>query len=318
MPIGTITISLGTLERVSAENGGLVYTFQRGLPDRAVKGIVHQVNVAVPGNPVWDSVAAGNAAIADACSGPSPVRWVNNYYVSPDPFGQGYVLPAGCDFIPTIYGDVGCPFGSEFSSANLAAAVANSTTGELITFQEPNNATPPIGTNMTVARVVALWPQIRATGLRIGAPGMQVRIGQPIPTWFSDFVTALGSPDFDFIPVHLYGEVLTDAGGEINRFLTYIQSMHNTYNKPIWIREYGFIAFGALPSHPTDAQMMGWYGGTAGGLFRTLPWIERYAAFHSGPGKDSTASQFFNDGLYNTDGTVTPVGTYYKGLPLVG
>ena len=286
----------------------------RGLPDIAVKGAIFQFNTANPANPQWDNVAAGNAAWADAHGGSSPIRWTSNYYVEPDPLGLGYTLPAGLDFVPVIYGDIGCPYGSECSSANLAKAVANSTTGELITFMEPNNPTPPVGSNMTVARAAALWPSIRATGLRIGSPTMQWRTGQAIPTWFTDFMTAI-SNDVDFICIGIYGENLASPAASVTAIHTSLQLMRNAFpTKPIWLREFGLIDFSSLPSSPTDAQVTAFYGGMVA-LLRTRSYVERYGAYHIGPGKDSTSSGYNNIGFYNTNGSITATGTYYKGLP---
>src|ERR1044071_3675755 len=140
------------------------------------KGGAFQLEPLNPANQKWDSVAAANAAWADAAdssNGSLPIKWTYNYSVAPDPNGLGYILPAGVAFVPMIFGPAGASYGSEMSDENLATAVANATTGELMAFNEPDFQGEA---SMTPEQAASYWPRIRATGLRIGAPPTATRI----------------------------------------------------------------------------------------------------------------------------------------------
>jgi len=281
----------------------------------AKKAAVFQFNTINLANPQWDSPADGNAALADVVNTPNPINVTYNYYVSFDPMSLGYAMPPGLKFIPMIFGQTGVAYGSEYSAGNLTAAqtTANSPigTGELLTFNEPNLGSPQA--QLTPAQAAALWPSIRALGLRTGAPTMGWQINDPFPTWLADFVTAVGSADFDFIPIDIYGENFNDPGGEVRKIMAFVDAIYATYGLPIWIKETALISFDSLPSQPNDTQVRA-YMAEAIAAFRASPKIERYFWYRVGPARDATASGYYNIGLSFTNGTPSAIGEYFKKL----
>ncbi len=213
-----------------------------------------------------------------------------------------------------IFGDVGNPYGTPYSASNLTAVqtMANSAqgTGEAMFFNEVNQPAPQA--NMTPARAATLWPSIRALGLRTGAPVTGWPIDSPLPTWLADFVTAVGSADFDFIPIDLYAENFNDPGGEIAKIMAFVTTLYTTYSKPIWIKEFAVINFPG-PSSPNDTQVRDFMN-QAIQTFRASSMIERYFWYRVGPGRDATASGYNNIGLYFTNGTRSAIGEYFRKL----
>jgi hypothetical protein len=267
-----------------------------------------------PLNQQWNSVAAGNAAWlsqAEVAAELNPIHWTYNYYVSTDPLAQGFSIPPGVSFIPMIYGDsTGAAYGSQYSAGNLVLAQANSSTGELLTFNEPDHADQA---NMTPAQAAALWPSIRATGMRISAPTMGTPTLITTPgAWFDQFVTLLGSPDFDFIPVDQYYDSALQPDPTIgaNAILANLDAIWEKYHKPIWLKEFAVINFTALPSNPSDNTVFEFMQKMVAGLHRRS-FVERFSWYRIGPG-DADNSQYFNIATNNVDGSTTGLGRFYK------
>lgn len=267
-----------------------------------------------PLNQHWISVAAGNAALASTQNGPYPLGWVRNYFVTIDPFAEGYVLPKGLDFIPTIFGDVGLPanFGSTATQANIDIAKTTSTTGELIGLTEPNH---PDQSNITPARAAQLWPLLRGSGLRLTSPVIAISQGDPLigtaGTWIDQFVTALGSADWDITAFDMYAETFNPTD-ELVQIAQQLDAAHTKWGKPVWLNETGMINFGSLPSNPSNGQVEA-YMQEMIAVVRARPWVERYCFYRIGPG-DADNTGYLHISLNNIDGTQTALGKYYLTL----
>lgn len=265
-------------------------------------------------NQQWVDVAAANRALVTQTTGPYPVGWTRNYYVSIDPFSQGFTLPAGLDYIPTIFGDVGLPsnFGSECTQANIDIAKTTTTTGELIGLTEPNH---PDQSNITPARAAVLWPLIRGSGLRITSPVIAIAQGDPAfgtaGTWIDQFVTALGSADWDVTAIDIYAETF-NCTDEIRAVADQLDAAHAKYGKPVWLNETGMINFSSLPSNPSNGQVRGWMKAIIE-ILRTRPWVERYCVYRIGPG-DADNTGYLNIAHNNINGTETAIGRYYRNI----
>jgi hypothetical protein len=283
----------------------------------AKKGAVFQFNTINPLNPQWDSAAAGNAALADVASGGYAISWTYNYYISVDPQSLGYSLPNGLHFVPMIYGDTGATYGTPYSSANVTAAgaMAQSAQGDgtVMSFNEPNQVNQA---NMTAARAAQIWPAfsaLRGQGIRVGAPAMGWRINNAMPTWLAVFVTAVGSADFDFIPIDLYADNFNDPTGEAAKVVAFATTLQSTYNKPVWLKEFAVISYGSLPSQPNHIQAEAFMDQMFSRM-RTSSIFERHSWYRVGPGRDATDSGYYMIGLYNTNGTRSQIGEHFHTL----
>jgi hypothetical protein len=234
--------------------------------------------------------------------------------VHPDAEGTGFTLPAGVKFVPMFFGDGvhGASYGDTPDAGNISAAVsvANgaSGTGELLAFNEPDKSGQ---SNLTPAEAAAIWPSLRATGLRLGAPATadDPSVGG---SWYRQFL-ALISPDIpDFIPIHYYAQSTDDPLIAASNLIARIDACHSAFGLPIWVTEWGMIG-PVLPTGPSDA--------TAEAFMRVairrmdgLAYVERYAWYRIGPG-DADVTGYLNIALNDTDGTRTNIGTTYLSLP---
>lgn len=280
-----------------------------------MKGAVFQNKTENPANQQWVNAAAANAALASVTKGPYPVGWTRNYFVQIDPHNQGHVLPPGIDYIPTIFGDVGLnpDFGSECTQANIDIAKTTTTTGELVSLTEPNHADQ---SNITPARAAQLWPLIRGSGLRITSPVVAISQGDPLigtaGTWIDQFVTALGSADWDITAFDMYIESTSNLYSSVAAIAAQLDAAHAKWGKPVWLNETGFITFGSLPSNPPTNAVEAYMRAMIA-MCEARPWVERWAFYRIGPG-DADVTGYFNIALNNIDGSQTALGKYYQTL----
>lgn len=178
--------------------------------------------------------------------------------------------PPGLAFTPMYWSITNAP-----SGALASFAINNSPPGwdplNLLTYNEPDGTNPGAQANMKVGDAVAKWPDIAATGRRLGSPvmfGSLVHPGAsvnntPLPAsgtaahivnisndpnapnlvtldptiWLDNFLIQINllTPrprNPDFICVHWYGPPDADS------FLNYLAAVNTKYRLPIWVTEY--------------------------------------------------------------------------------
>ena len=180
---------------------------------------------------------------------------------------QGITAPAGCEFVPMIWG-AGSVNPSQLSTAQSLGST-------LLGFNEPDMSGQA---NMSVSQALSLWPQLQATGMRLGAPA--VAYGGDTPGgWLDQFISGARAQNYrvDFIPLHWYGgDFSSAASGELE---SYIQAVANRYGLPIWITEYALINFsGSTPGYPSQDQQVDFINASTA-MFDSLSSVERYAWF---------------------------------------
>ena len=203
---------------------------------------------------------------------------------------------------------------------------------ELLAFNEPDGNNSGAQSNMSIAQIVQLWPQLRATGLRIGsiaaytsplATSFTEPPGPPAPgrlppaqgslttSYFDALWTALSQANMtpDFIALHWYAP--PDAAG----FLKWIDDIYAKYNKPIWITEMCPADWNAgNPGQPaferyTVAEIQQFMQQVVTGMY-ARPYVERFS-WKTRPTSDINMG---NGGLIANDGTLTPLGQFYATL----
>jgi hypothetical protein len=203
-------------------------------------------------------------------------------------------MPAGAEFVPMIWG------AASVTDATLAKAKSEGTV--LLGFNEPDLAGQA---NMTVEQALSLWPRLEATGMRLGSPA--VAYGGNTPGgWLDRFMTGARQQQrrVDFITLHWYGSDFSAAAA--GQFAGYLKAVHDRYNLPIWVTEYGLMNFTGTPKYPSTAQITAFITATTTQMQATS-WLERYAWFSLPAVGDSLPCGLYKDGT-----TPTPAGEAYR------
>jgi RNA polymerase sigma factor (sigma-70 family) len=208
---------------------------------------------------------------------------------------NGVSTPKGVEFVPMIWGP-----GSVTASSLKAAKSAGK---ELLGFNEPDMSAQ---SNMPVSQALDLWPQLEATGLKLGSPS--VAYGGDTPGgWLDQFMSGAKTRGYrvDFITLHWYGSDFTTPDA-VNQLKSYIQAVYNRYHKPIWLTEFALISFSNGTHYPSESQQAAFVTASTK-MLDGLPYLARYSWFGL-PAADSGAST----GLFHSGPTVTAVGKAFE------
>lgn len=214
--------------------------------------------------------------------------WFYNWDVNHD----SVPAPAGVEYVPMIWG------AKSVTPDTMAQAKKQGT--ELLGFNEPDMSAQA---NLTPQQALDLWPQLQATGMRLGSPA--VAYGGDTPGgWLDQFLSGAASKGYrvDFVTLHWYGSDFGPAA--VGQLRSYLQAVYNRYHKPIWLTEFALINFTGSPKFPTQAQQSSFVANAAA-MLDSLPYLERYAWF-------ALPSQGDDTGLYKAGGQPTQVGLAYK------
>jgi hypothetical protein len=234
---------------------------------------------------VWDAPNLA-ASLAD-----SQAAWYYNWSAGPTG-GAG----DAAEFVPMIWGP------DSVNGEQLDRAKASGST--LLGFNEPDFGSQ---SNMSVEQALELWPQLQATGLRLGSPAVAVDAAEP-GGWLDRFLSGARDRGYrvDFVAIHWYGADFGDAA--VDQLQGYVQSVYDRYQLPIWLTEYALIKFGDGGStYPTDAQQAAFVAGSTE-MLESLPYVERYAWF----ALPTPTEGGQGTGLYRNDATPTPAGAAFR------
>lgn len=178
----------------------------------------------------------------------------------------------------------------------------NGTSANVLSFNEPDNTNDPAQTPATVAEALATWPEMMATGRRLGTPAMASSW-----SWLYEFIDSIDARGWrcDFVAVHSYW--YSDWGS----WQGTLQGVKNRTGRPIWITEMNYGAnWTGWPGSNTEGNAANYaiqlqhMGPILDGLEAT-PWIERYAYYN-----------WVQDCRMVIDGNMklTPIGEYYANL----
>ena len=116
---------------------------------------------------------------------------------------------------------------------------------------------------------------------------------------------SFGNSDSNF--VCRYSTNFADPASDVQALLADLQSIYNTYQKPLWLTEFAQIAFGATPMFPTYDQQLAFMSAAVPAL-EAVTYLERFAWYALFPDQmysNNTAA------LYDNSGSPTPAGTLY-------
>ncbi|SFB87536.1 Por secretion system C-terminal sorting domain-containing protein [Algibacter lectus] len=130
--------------------------------------------------------------------------------------------------------------GDNYTSIESMKTVGeNMTRNHIMAFNEPDNSGQ---SNLTVEQALEAYPKLLASGLRIGAPGVEnIQYSTTKDffndgAWIQEFMDSCVTRGYrvDFIPAHDY--VRRSKASFIERF----KALHDRYNLPIWVTEYNY------------------------------------------------------------------------------
>ncbi|XVS62956.1 sigma-70 family RNA polymerase sigma factor [Actinosynnema sp. CA-299493] len=201
--------------------------------------------------------------------------------------------PPGVEYVPMIWG------AKTVTPANLAAVKGQGTT--LLGFNEPDLAEQ---SNLTVEQALDLWPQLQATGMRLGSPAV-AHSGDQAGGWLDRFMTGARQRGLrvDFITLHWYGSDFGPAA--VGHLKNYLDAVRARYGLPIWLTEYSLMDFSGGGVRYPDARQLADFAGASSRMLEDLPYLERYAWFALPADKPGT-------GLYVPGGTPNRAGEAYR------
>nr|WP_246529558.1 glycosyl hydrolase [Microvirga zambiensis] len=175
--------------------------------------------------------------------------------------------------------------------------------GPLLGFNEPDH---PDQANMTVEQALALWPELIATGKRLGSPAPTTTGALGENSWLGRFMSQAEAKNYkvDFITIHYYSDTK-----DVGAFQTYLEAVYKQYGKPIWVTEWA-LADWNNPGRFT-AQEQADFAKAATLMLDDLPFVERHSWFASYAGGDGW---YLNNEVWGRDGMLTPVGQMFAEL----
>ena len=175
----------------------------------------------------------------------------------------------------------------------------NGTSASILGNNEPDNTGDDREQVNSVAEVLATWPQMMATGRRLGSPAVAGNYA-----WLYEFMDSIDARGWrcDFVAVHAYW--YSDWGS----WNSQLSGIKNRTGRPIWITEMNYGAnWTGWPGSDTNATPENYaiqyqhMKPIIDGLEAT-PWLERYAYYN-----------WVQDCRMVIDGNMklTPIGEYY-------
>lgn len=179
----------------------------------------------------------------------------------------------------------------------------NGTSANILGNNEPDNTGDDREQVNSVAEVLATWPEMMATGRRLGSPAMASNLN-----WLYEFFDSIDARGWrcDFVVMHCYW--LSDWPS----WKSTLQNVRNRTGRPVWITEMNYGAnwtgwpgsdrTGSDANYAIQTQHM---NPVIDGLEDT-PWLERYAIYN-----------WVEDCRMVIDGKMqlTPFGKYYANKP---
>ncbi|QJE97925.1 LamG-like jellyroll fold domain-containing protein [Luteolibacter luteus] len=177
----------------------------------------------------------------------------------------------------------------------------------LLGFNEPNNPVEDAYKNLTpqgsVSDAVARWPDLLATGLRVGAPA----VTDGGYGWIADFINQANAAGVrvDYVPVHYYRSYANknDPAGAAAQMYNFLKSIYDVAQRPIWVTEFNNGANWTDNAHDPDVTQNRNAIEAMVQMMDNTPWIERYAVYSN--------VEWFRKTHYD-DGSLTPMGTMYR------
>ncbi|MBN8459249.1 MAG: autotransporter-associated beta strand repeat-containing protein [Verrucomicrobia bacterium] len=170
-------------------------------------------------------------------------------------------------------------------------------------YNEPDNSVEDSYTSLgngSRDAAIAAWPELLATGLRVGSPACT----DGGKWWLFDFMDKANAAGVrvDYITIHFYR-----CGQSAASFKSFLQEIWDRYQKPIWVTEFNNGANWTTCGDPTPEQNASAIGSFIDMLDST-PWIERYAVYSNVEWQRNMTWEAKWDGSAG----LTPAGAVYR------
>lgn len=249
-------------------------------------------NIDKIGIGTWDFDAQGTA-LADVEE--MNFGWYYNWRYDPLWDSRGGANSLSSKFVPTIWGR------NEVDPA-LLDQIAKSSADALLGFNEPDNKSQA---DMSVEEALALWPELMATGLRLGSPAPTTEEAVGENSWLGQFMAGAEKLGYrvDFMAVHYYSDDL-----DVTAFKAYLEGLHEAYGRPIWVTEWALVDW-ENPDRFTQEEISS-FALEAIHMMDDLAFVERHAWFGAYSGGDGW---HINTELFDSAGQLTAIGDVFAG-----
>ncbi len=192
------------------------------------------------------------------------------YTWSPD--AEGITAPAGVSFVPMIWGS------ADVTASNLG--LVQSEGAVLLGFNEPDLASQ---SNLSTDDALKLWPQLVATGMRLGSPAPASNAATA-GGWLDTFMrgAAANGLRVDFICLHWYGGRLRDRDGGLGAGGLPLEHPRPRW-APTWLTEFALTDYSDGVRYPSVEQQATPFAAAAVTMLEATPYVERYAWFSLPP-----------------------------------
>ena len=135
-------------------------------------------------------------------------------------------LPAEVEFAPMLWGEMQAENRAK-ALTDLATRFQAEEVRHLMTFNEPDQQKQG---NMSVERVVELWPELMEVGVPLVSPGCV----HPDREWMDAFMKQVEARNLrvDAVAVHSYG------GPNVEALVRRLNEVYNRFGRPLWITEF--------------------------------------------------------------------------------
>jgi hypothetical protein len=146
---------------------------------------------------------------------------------------------------------------------------------QVLGYNEPDQANQA---NIAVGDAIYSWPDLLATGLRVGAPAVS---DGGRSSWLYPFISQADAANLrvDFVPVHYYQcHAPTDPAGAASQMYNFLKATYDQVKRPLWITEWNNGANWTSCADPTYAQQQACVAAMVAMLDST-PFVERYGLY---------------------------------------
>jgi putative glycosyl hydrolase len=265
-----------------------------GLADTAGLAGAGSATAGKPAPPALKGVAAWSFRDVRAALRKSGAKWYYTWSVS----HGGIATPKGVSFVPMVWG-AGSVTAASLSQAKRVSSV-------LLGFNEPDLSSQ---SNMSVSQALSLWPQLMATGMRLGSPAVAAG-GNVKGGWLDQFMKGAAARHYrvNFITLHWYGADFATRAA-VSQLRSYVQAVWARYHRPIWLTEFALARYGATTTFPSAKQQAAFVT-AATAMLRRQRYVWRYAWFAlpatTGPTGDGS------EGLFRPGAVATAAGRAFE------
>jgi hypothetical protein len=161
----------------------------------------------------------------------------------------------------------------------------------VLAFNEPDR--PPPQADMTVEQAIQQWPNLLASGLRLGSPAPS----DGGLSWLYDFIDAADALDYrvDAVAIHYYRD-----NESISTIRNWLADIHNRTGRPVWVTEWN-DGCNWTGGDPTDPYAHAARIAEIIEAFDDMPFVERYAVYNACSNRELISGS-----------TLTPAGEVYR------